>query len=164
MIALIAAIARNGCIGIEGKLPWHIPEDFEHFKRHTMGKVVLMGRRTWDSLPPKFRPLPNRTNVVITKRVQDPFSGAEVYGSINDALAAHVNEDIFVIGGASIYEQTIARADRLIITHVERVVGGDAFFPPIDPMRWQEISHEAHSEFSFATYEKVKQRILSSTF
>jgi len=155
MISLIAAVAKNWCIGINGKLPWHIPEDFEHFKRYTMGNVVLMGRKTWESLPPKFRPLPNRTNVVITKRDRVPFSGAEVYGSIDGALAAHAADDVYIIGGASIYAQTIARADRLIITHVDQVVDGDAHFPTIDAQRWHETTREDHEGFTFATYERM---------
>ncbi|MDO8621986.1 MAG: dihydrofolate reductase [bacterium] len=160
MLTLIAAIAKNGCIGINGKLPWHIPEDFEHFKRHTMGKVVLMGRKTWESLPLKYRPLPNRMNIVITR--QDPekipgiFSGAEVHDSIDAALAAHANDDVYVIGGEQLYAQTIDSADRLIITHVDRAVDGDAFFPAINLQRWTEAAREPRDGFSFIVYECVR--------
>ncbi|MDO8599125.1 MAG: dihydrofolate reductase [bacterium] len=157
MIALIAAVAKNNCIGSDGKLPWHIPEDFAHFKQHTTGKVVLMGRKTWESLPPKFRPLPNRTNVVITRQKEyDVPPGVEVYPAIDDAIAAHTADDTYVIGGAQLYEQTIGRADRLIITHIDRTVDGDAFFPVIGAPPWCEVAREDHDGFSFVTYERVK--------
>lgn len=156
MITLIAAVAKNNCIGSNGKLPWHIPEDFEHFKRHTMGKMVLMGRKTWESLPPKFRPLPNRTNVVITRQKgYDVPPGVEVYPTIDDAVAAHAADHVYVIGGAQLYEQTIGRADHLIITHIDRTVDGDAFFPEVDPAVWNETAREAHDGFAFVMYERI---------
>lgn len=156
MLTLIAAVAKNGCIGINGKLPWHIPEDFAHFKRYTTGKVVCMGRKTWESLPPKFRPLPNRMNVVVTRQEQYSVpSGVEVYATIDDALRQHTHDDVYIIGGAQLYAQTIDRADRLIITHVDWVVDGDAFFPEIKQQRWSVTTREDHGEFSFVAYERV---------
>ncbi|MBI4450197.1 dihydrofolate reductase [Candidatus Uhrbacteria bacterium] len=161
MISIIAAVATNGCIGINGKLPWHIPEDFEHFKRHTIGKVVLMGRKTWESLPPKYRPLPGRANVVIThqKGPQGSFFGAEVYHSIDEALAAHVDDDVFVIGGTQLYRQTLDRADRLMITHVDQIVNGDVFFPEINAQQWFVTIRDAHDGFTFTTYERMQTTV-----
>ena len=156
MIALVAAVAKNNCIGKGNELVWRHPKDVEHFKNVTNAKIVLMGRKTWESLPPKFRPLPNRKNIVITQQI--PYevpAGVDVYANIDDALAAHKNEDIMVIGGAEIYKQTISHADTLYITHVDQVIDGDAFFPPIDPLLWKETERENHEGFSFVTYRKI---------
>lgn len=155
MISLIAAISENNCIGKDNLLPWHLPEDLKHFKELTTGKTVLMGRKTWESIPEKFRPLPNRKNIVIT--TQSDFivpEGVEIYHAINDAISAHTNEDIFIIGGATIYTQTINLADTLYITHVHQVVDGDAFFPSIDQNIWKETERKNHENFSFVTYKK----------
>lgn len=154
-VALIAAVADNGCIGKKNQLPWYIPEDLKRFKQLTAGKVVLMGRKTWESLPEKFRPLPNRVNVVITR--QGNFSvpaGVEVFSDIPSALEKHSSADVFIIGGAEIYKQTMAKADSLHITEVKQTIDGDAFFPAIDKTIWKEISRENFSTFSFVTYAK----------
>lgn len=156
MISLIAAISENNCIGKDNLLPWHIPEDLAHFKKITTGKIVLMGRKTWESIPEKFRPLPNRKNIVIT--TQTDFAApenVEIYHSINDAIAKHTDEDMFIIGGATIYTQTINLADTLYITHVSQVVDGDAFFPDIDKHIWKETERENHDKFSFVKYERI---------
>lgn len=156
MLAIIAAIAKNNCIGIKGKLPWHIPEDLAHFKKLTEGKIVLMGKNTWESLPAKFRPLPNRTNVVIAGTTEYAVPPrVEVYATPEDALKAHPNEDIMVSGGGQIYAHFMKKADTLYITHVDRIVDGDIFFPPIDPTIWREVERENHDEFSFVTYKKI---------
>lgn len=155
MLVLIAAVANNSCIGHNGTLPWHLPEDLAHFKAITAGHTVLMGRTTWESLPTKFRPLPGRKNLVISRQTNYPVpAGVEVYGSIETALQAHQAETIFVIGGANIYAQTINLADQLYITHVHQTVSGDAFFPPIDQNVWQETDREDHPGFSFVTYTR----------
>lgn len=154
-LALVAAVSTNNCIGKDGQLPWHIPEDMKRFKELTMGKTVLMGRKTWESLPVKFRPLPQRKNIIITR--QEGYivpDGVWIYSSIDAALKAHGQEDIMVIGGAEIYRQTINRADTLHITHVHQSVDGDAFFPTIDPTIWREVEKENHGEFSFVKYAK----------
>ena len=157
MISIIAAVAQNGCIGLNGTLPWHIPEDFVHFKTLTIGKTVLMGRKTWESLPGKFRPLPGRANVVISRSTgYNVPPGVVVFPSVEEACIALGDQDTWVIGGAQIFTQTIDRADRLIITHVDRVVDGDAFFPEIDAQRWSEVAREDHDGFSFVTYERVR--------
>lgn len=153
MIALVAAIAENNCIGVNGKLPWHIPEDMVHFKNLTKGKVVLMGRKTWESLPKKFRPLPNRKNIVISSQTDYKLEkGVELYHSIMEAVEKHIGQDIMVIGGAQIYDQTIDIADRLYITHVKKEVKGDAFFPEIDPALWSVEEREDFDGYAFVTY------------
>lgn len=155
MLSLIAAVAKNNCIGIDNKLPWHIPEDFDHFKKLTDGKVVVMGRKTWESLPEKFRPLPNRKNVVVTRQLNYPVpAGVEIYSSPEEAITAHANDDIMICGGAQLYAQTIHRADRLFITEIHRDVDGDAFFPPIDKTLWRETAREPHDGFTFIMYER----------
>ncbi len=154
-LSLIAAVAKNDCIGKDGKLPWHLPEDMAHFKQLTMGKIVLMGRKTWESIPEKFRPLPGRKNVVVTRQTNYAFPhDVAHYGSVEDALAAHQG-DIVVIGGAELYRQTIDKADTLFITHVDQEVDGDAFFPTIDSKIWRELEREAHDGFAFVTYKHV---------
>lgn len=154
-LALIAAVSENGCIGNQGQLPWHLPEDLKHFKKLTEGKVVIMGRKTWESLPEKFRPLPNRLNTVITtqQNYQIPPS-AEKYQNIDEAIAAHAGKEIMIIGGATMYKQCIDKASVLYITEVRQHVDGDAFFPNIDKTVWKETAREDHSTFSFVTYEK----------
>jgi len=154
-IHLIAAVSENGVIGKKGELPWHIPEDLKRFKKLTMGHVVLMGRKTWESIPEKYRPLPGRTNVVVTRK--DDFTlpeNVERYASIDDALETHKNKDIYVIGGGEIYRQTIDRADRIYLTRVHKEIDGDVFFPEMKPNDWTEIDREDHDEFSFLTYER----------
>jgi len=153
MLSLIAAISENNCIGKDNSLPWNIPEDMKHFKDITTGHIVLMGRNTWESIPEKFRPLPNRKNIVITRDIKYMVpEGVEVYSSIDEALEKYKNENVFIIGGASIYKQTIDQADKLYITEVHQQVDGDAFFPEIDKNVWQEVEREDHEGFSFVRY------------
>jgi len=155
MITLIAAVAENGCIGKNNALPWRLPEDMKHFKDLTTGKTVLMGRKTWESLPEKFRPLPNRTNVVVTRQPEYPVpEGVHVHRTIESALAEHADQDLFVLGGADIYKQTMDVADRLEITRVKQTVDGDAFFPEINPVLWKEVRNEPHDGLAFVTYER----------
>ena len=156
MIALIFAASKNNCIGKDGKLPWHLPEDMKRFRDLTMGKTVLMGRKTWESLPEKFRPLPGRNNIVITRQANyNVPPGVHLHSSIESALTVHADEDIIVIGGAEIYSQTINKADTLYVTHVDQVVEGDAFCPVIDPQQWKETEREDYDEFSFVTYRRI---------
>lgn len=153
MLSLIVAISSNNCIGKDNALLWNIPEDMKHFKDITNEHVVLMGKNTWESIPSKFRPLPNRKNIVVTrdKNYVVPES-VEVYSSIEEALKKYKNENLFIIGGASIYKQTIEQADKLFITEVHKRVDGDAFFPEIDKSVWEEIKREDNDEFSFVEY------------
>ena len=156
MLALISAISQNNCIGIKNQLPWNLPEDLKHFKNITDGKTILMGRNTWLSLPEKFRPLPNRKNIVISyDPIPDLPNNVLFYNNLNEALEKQKNEEVFVIGGGMMYKQTIDRADTLYITHVHRVVDGDVFFPEINMNIWQEVEREKHAEFDFVIYKKI---------
>ena len=154
MIALIAAISTNGVIGKDCKLPWHIPEDLKRFKELTSGKTVLMGRKTFESILGYLgKPLPNRKNIVITR--QEGYAvpeGVLIYKSVEEALQKHRTEDIYVIGGAEMYAQTIGLADKLYITEVHREIEGDAVFPEIRENIWHESAREEHKEFSFVEY------------
>lgn len=155
-VSLIAAVANNNCIGNDGTLPWHLPEDLKHFKQLTVGKTVLMGRKTWESIPERFRPLPDRKNAVVTRQADYAVpEGVLRFSSLEDAFAALASDDVVVIGGADIYAQSMDKADRLFITHVDRSVDGDAFFPVIDPNAWRETEREDHDGFSFVTYTRA---------
>lgn len=132
-IGLIWAEAAGGVIGRAGGMPWHVPEDLAHFKAVTLGAPVVMGRKTWDSLSPRFRPLPGRRNIVVTRQRDWTADGAEVASSVDAALAlaSGASERVWVIGGAQLYAETIARADRLEITELDLVVDGDTFAPTL---------------------------------
>ena len=135
MIGLIWAQARNGVIGRDGQLPWHLPEDLAHFRELTTGSTVVMGRRTWESLPPKFRPLPARRNVVLSRQPSYDAPGAELAADLADALA---NADgCWVIGGAAVYAAAMTYADRLAVTDIDIDVDGDVRAPAIGP-EWIE--------------------------
>jgi dihydrofolate reductase len=146
---LIAAVAENGVIGANNALPWRLGEDLRRFKALTMGHTLVMGRKTFESIG---RPLPGRTTIVVTRDRGWTKEGVTVAHSVDEALAAP--GELFVAGGAEIYAQTIARADRLYITHVQRAVDGDAFFPPIDPRIWHAVEREPHEGFAFVTYAR----------
>lgn len=155
MVTIVAAVARNGCIGKDGGLPWHIPEDMKRYRAVTMGKVVVMGRKTWESIPEKFRPLVGRINVVVTRQADYPLpAGVERVVSLQAALAAHAADEVVINGGGAIYAEAMPRADVLDLTLVDRDVDGDTFFPPIDPAIWKPKWREDHDGFSFVTYER----------
>jgi dihydrofolate reductase len=140
-LSLIAALARHNVIGRDNTLPWHLPEDLKHFRETTLGKAVIMGRKTWDSLPPKFRPLPGRRNIVLSRDASLALAGAEVVSSLPAALALlGADDEAVVIGGAELYRQALPLADRLYLTRIDAEFEGDAFFPPIEPSAW--IEHE----------------------
>ena len=160
ILALVAACARSGVIGIDNKLPWHLPEDMKFFRETTRGKPVIMGRKTWESLPDAFRPLPGRLNIVVSRNPDFHAEGGAVVGSLPEAVAAAGNAEIAcVIGGAEIYRQALPLADRLILTEIDRDYAGDAFFPAFDQAEWQEVSRdvrvsESGLPFAFVTYER----------
>jgi dihydrofolate reductase len=156
MITIVAAVAQNGCIGKDGGLPWRIPEDMKRYREITMGKVIVMGRKTWESIPQKFRPLAGRTNVVVTRQADYPLPpDVERVGSLEAALAAHAGDEVVINGGGAIYAHAMERADVLDLTLVHRDVDGDTFFPPIDPARWRVARRDDHDGFSFVTYERT---------
>ena len=157
---LIFARAANGVIGKEGALPWHLPEDLAHFKRTTTGQPVIMGRKTWDSLPPKFRPLPGRTNIVVTRQPDWQAQGALRAGSLDDALKlCPAGADAWVIGGAEIYHEALPMAQTAVVTEIDADFEGDARAPQFGP-QWRETGREPHIAanglaFSFVTYENT---------
>jgi dihydrofolate reductase len=159
-INLIYARAANGVIGKDGTMPWHLPEDLAHFKQLTSGSPVIMGRKTWDSLPPKFRPLPGRTNIVITRQTDWAAEGATRVGSLQEALQqAGAAPDTWVIGGAQIYAQAEPLATRAEVTEIAQYFEGDAHAPTLGAS-WRETSRSAHVSakglpFQFVSYEKT---------
>ena len=157
-IVIIAAVANNRVIGRDNHLIWNIPEDMAHFKTLTAGHTVIMGRKTWESLPPRFRPLPGRRNIVVTRQTEFAAPGAELATSLESALdLAKDDETVFIIGGAEIYKQAMSFADRLEITEVDLSPQGDSWFPEIAAVNWQETSKitpptPSGTGFSFVTY------------
>ena len=157
-ISLVAAVARGGVIGHEGAIPWRIPEDARRFRSLTMGHPVVMGRRTWDSLPDRFRPLPGRQNVVVTRNPDWRADEAVRARSLDDALRVlEGSPRVFVIGGADLYAEALSLADELLLTEIDAEVEGDTFFPTWDRAAFEEVSREPHvSEtaipFAFVTY------------
>ena len=151
-LVLIAGVARNGAIGKDDALPWRLPEDLKHFKQHTLGWPVIMGRRTWESLPPRFRPLPGRRNLVLSRTPQE---GAETFPDLRQALAA-VSGDVWVIGGAAVYRAAQPFADRIVVTDIREFFDGDTYAPdvgrPPDSVgAWQVSSTGLH--YRFLTWE-----------
>lgn len=141
MITLVVAMAENGVIDKEGAIPWRLSADLKRFKRLTLGKTVVMGRKTWDSLPRK--PLPERRNIVITRRTDWQAEGAVAASSLDDALAKAGSGEVMVIGGAEIYREALPRAGRIELTEIQRPIAGDAHFS-FDRNGWREIASEAH--------------------
>jgi dihydrofolate reductase len=141
-IAFVVAITRNGVIGLDGGLPWRVSSDLKRFKAITMGKPVIMGRKTWESLPRK--PLEGRTNIVVTRNRDYAAEGAIVVNSLSEALATAKGDEACIIGGGELFREAMPIVDRLYLTEIALDVPGDAFFPPIDPRSWKEISREVH--------------------
>jgi len=160
-INMIFARSANGVIGKDNAMPWHLPEDLAHFKKLTLGSPVIMGRKTWDSLPPKFRPLPGRSNVVITRQADWRAEGAQTAGSLNDALAlCKASNDVWIIGGAQIYAQAEPLASRIEVTHIDKDFEGDAFAPTLGA-QWVPSQSQTHMSstglaFNFITYTKPR--------
>ncbi len=159
-LSMIYARASNGVIGHNNQLPWHLPEDMARFKRLTTGWPVIMGRKTWDSLPVRFRPLPGRVNIVVTRQPGWQAPGASVASSMEDAIAQCGNvAQAWVIGGAQIYAAAEPLADRIEVTEIAQDFEGDAFAPVLGA-QWIEAARETHASsgglnFSFITYNKV---------
>ncbi len=140
-IVLIAAVARNRAIGRDNQLLWNVPEDMAHFKALTQGQAVLMGRKTWESLPARFRPLPGRRNIVVSRQAGYAAPGAELAPSLEAALALAAGQaTVFVIGGADIYRQALPLADRLELTELDLEPEGDAWFPEFSPADWRKTA------------------------
>jgi dihydrofolate reductase len=165
-LTLIVARARNGVIGRDNRLPWHLPEDLAYFKRTTMGAPIIMGRKTHESIG---RPLPGRHNIVVTRDASRRFAGCASATSMSEALALAAADgatEAFLIGGTELYKEGIALADKLIITEIAADFEGDATFPAPDPMQWQPIARETHRKEGADgfDYERVVyQRILPAS-
>ena len=164
MISIISACSRNRVIGIDNNLPWNLSEDLKRFKKITTGKKVVMGRKTFESIG---RPLPNRTNIVISRKTDWFEEGILIVGSIKEAIkfAKKIDEKIFIIGGGNIYEQTIDLVDQLEITWVDATLEADTYFPKIDEKNWRktdEICHEKDEKnqfnFCFQTFERISEK------
>lgn len=160
-VSIIVAADQQGGIGRNGGLPWHLPEDLKHFKALTLGKPIVMGRRTWDSIG---RPLPGRRSLVVSRQPGFAAAGAEVFDSLEAALRAAADaQETCVIGGAEIYRQALPHADVIHLTRVHAVVDADTHFPRLDPGEWQEVAREdraaderhAHA-FSFITLRRLR--------
>ncbi|MEO7362571.1 MAG: dihydrofolate reductase [Gemmatimonadaceae bacterium] len=164
-VNLIFARASNGVIGRANALPWHLPEDLAHFRKLTSGAPVIMGRKTWDSLPPKFRPLPNRINIVVSRQRCWSADGAVHATSVAEAIQkceGLAALEVWVIGGAQIYELAKPFAHRAIVTEIDREFEGDAFAPVFEAA-WRETARESHISvnglrFSFVTMEREPHR------
>jgi dihydrofolate reductase len=160
-VALIAAIAKNGVIGIDNRLPWKLPEDLRRFRELTTGHAVIMGRRTWQSIG---KPLPDRQNIVVTRRRDLQVPGCETAASLAEALTlVRLPDPAFVIGGEALYRAALPVADRLYLTEIGRDFEGDVHFPLLERDHWREISREASRldepdgfPYAFAVYERVR--------
>jgi dihydrofolate reductase len=159
LVSIIAAMDRNRLIGNKNQLPWHLPADLAHFKKVTMGKPVIMGRKTFESIG---RPLPGRTNIVLTRSADFHAEHVRVAHSLQQALEYSTgNDEVMIIGGSSIYELALPEATRLYMTYVHETYQGDAWFPEFDLGQWRVIASEQHAadqknscDYSFVTYER----------
>ena len=163
-VSMIAAVAANRVIGKNNDLPWHLPDDMKYFMQTTSGHHCIMGRKNYDSIPDKFRPLPNRTNIVVTRQQNFTAPGCTVVNTLEQALEIAVkNKEIetFIIGGAEIYRLGLPFADRLYLTEIKASVSGDIFFPEFNKNEWIETSRKPHDAderhkyaFDFVVYTK----------
>ena len=160
-IVLIAALAKNRVIGIDNKLPWRLPDDLQHFKKLTLGHSIVMGRKTWESLPGV---LPDRHHIVITRDTNYSAPNAEIVHSIEEAISlVPGHQPVFIVGGANLYQQLLEKADRMELTMVDAEPEGDAFFPEWDTQQWQEVSREHHAAderhkfaFDFVRLQRIR--------
>ncbi len=165
-ISLIAAMTRNRVIGKDNDLPWHLPDDFKFFQQMTKGHHVIMGRRNFESLPPKFRPLPFRTNIILTRKSTYDKPGVITVENLDKAFAVAKtagDPEPFVIGGGEIYELALPKVERMYITEIDAEIIGDTFFPEINWTEWKEIARQKHGKderhqyaFDFVVYERKK--------
>lgn len=152
---IILARARNGTIGVNNTLPWHLPEDLAHFKKTTLGCPVVMGRKTWESIPQKFRPLPGRVNIVLSRSPEWRAAGASVLKSLEEVIARFSpNEEIWVIGGAAVYQQCLKIASRAVVTEIDADFEGDAYAPVFDSS-WRETGRSRHTAANGLVYSLI---------
>ena len=159
-ITLIVAAAENNAIGKNNQMPWHLPNDFKYFKKNTLEHSIVMGRKTFDSIG---KPLPERRNIILTRDMRYFSEEADVANSLNEVMNFCRDErEIFIIGGANVYEQTLPLAQRVLLTRVHTIVDGDAFFPTLSADEWKLVSAEKHEkdekhayDYTFEVYERV---------
>jgi dihydrofolate reductase len=164
MISIIVAVAHGGVIGVKNDLPWHLPADLQHFKNLTTNHAVVMGYNTYKSIVSRIgKHLPNRRNIVLSDDPNFKADDVTVAYSLDEALQNSGDDELFVIGGASVYQQALVLADRLYITEIDLDIKGDAFFPSIDKAIWKEVSREEHQkddknphDYDFVVYERVR--------
>jgi len=158
-LTIVVAMDAQRGIGVDNTLPWHLPEDLAHFKRVTLGSPIIMGRKTFDSIG---RPLPGRRNIVVTRNTDWRHDGVETAQSLEQAIALAGTESASIIGGAQVFADALERADRMIVTHIDKTFRCDTFFPRIDTAQWTAVSSEPQRsasegvEFAFVTYDRVK--------
>lgn len=160
MVSIVVALSSNRVIGRDGTLPWRLPTDLKRFRELTTGRTVVMGRNTYESLPERFRPLPDRRNLVLSASRSYRAEGAEVFGDLKTALEA-CNHECFVIGGGVTYAQALPHAQRIYATHVDGEVDGDAFFPELSAVDWHCVQQsdeiaENDETFTFTVYERPR--------
>lgn len=156
LVSLIVAYSRNRVIGKDNQLPWKLPGDLAHFKRQTMGKPIIMGKNTWLSLG---RPLPGRTNIVVSRSGQGDYAGAVLANSLDAAFqAAGDVAEVFIIGGAQLYADALTMADRIIATEIHADIEGDAHFPALDPSAWVETERQPQPTENNLSYDFVQYR------
>jgi dihydrofolate reductase len=165
IISLIAAVSKNKVIGKNNDLPWHLPDDMKYFMQTTKTHHVIMGRKNYESIPEKFRPLPNRSNIVVTRQADYQAPDCIIVHSLEESLQVAESSqepEVFIIGGAEIYKQGFPLTQRLYLTEIYADIEGDTYFPAFDPKEWKEVSRIHHGtderhlyEFDFVVYEKV---------
>jgi len=157
-LTLVVAIDASNGIGIDNRLPWHLPEDLAHFKRVTLGRPIIMGRKTFDSIG---RALPGRRNIVVTRNAGWSHAGVETAASLEQAIALLGGERASIIGGAQVFNEALVMADAMIVTHIDHVFNCDTFFPAIDPAKWIETARVRHHDsaigcdYAFVTYQRA---------
>lgn len=157
---IIVAISENNVIGKDGDIPWHIPEDLKHFKEKTTGHSVIMGRKTFESLPEDYKPLPNRKNIVLTRSgLEEKHEDVEEVEDLEKAYeeAEEYGGKAFIIGGATVYEQTLDEVDKLVLTRIHEEYEGDTFFPEIKEDNWEEEQRDDREKLSFIEYRRKNQ-------
>ncbi len=165
-ISIIAALSRNRVIGRNNDLPWKLPDDMKYFMETTRGNTVIMGRKNYDSLPQRFKPLPNRTNIVVTRRQNFTAPGCQVVHSFEDAILASKNAggaEVFNIGGAELFKLGMSVTNRMYLTEIQAEIDGDVFFPDFDRKEWKETSRRHHPAderhafaFDFVVYDRLR--------
>ncbi len=153
---LIVAMTEDRVIGKDGGLPWHYPEDMEHFRQKTIGNSVLMGRKTYESLPENYKPLPKRQNIVLTRDKIETDKDIHIANNLDEAfkIAEKYSDKIYIIGGERVYKQTLDIVDKLIITEIHKEYKGDTYFPEWDKDNWKVIKRDDKDEISFVEYKR----------